>query len=179
MQNLQNAAVVITAESYEFFMGFATENVVIRGNRFIDVARDTQNLGLLMAYPAMLNITAVAGKGISDDYWKAKHEQGIFPQPSGFAPVCEIRNVLVEDNLFSSSPNMAALISSSKDVLITNNRFENVGYRRDPNAGKQIGHIFPGEISVVGTYENVTVEGSRWIDINNDHELVWFEQTGK
>lgn len=38
MENLQNAAVIITAESHEFFMAFMTENVVIQGNRFREVA---------------------------------------------------------------------------------------------------------------------------------------------
>ena len=179
MENLQGAAVLIPAETYEFFMGFMAENIVIRGNRFIDVARDIHNSRMLMTESAMLNIHAVVGTGIRDDYWKDKRQRGRFPQPAGFAPVCEIRNVLVEDNLFSTSPNMAILVSSAKDVAIRNNRFENVGYGRDPRVGSTIGHLFLGEISVVGAYDNVTVEGSTWIDMDNDHELVWFEKSGK
>jgi hypothetical protein len=179
MENLQNAAVIVTAESYEFFMGFMTENVVIRGNRFIDAARDRRNPRVAAAEPAMLNITAVAGKGIPDDYWKAKREKGIFPQPSGFAATCEIKHIVVEDNLFSTSPSMAILVTAAEDVAIRNNRFENVGYARDPQAGRAIDYEYPGEISVVGTYDDVTVEGSTWIDMDNDHELVWFEQPRK
>lgn len=134
---------------------------------------------MLMTASAMLSINVIVGKGIPDDYWKDKLEKWIFPQPSGFAPVCEIRNVLVEDNLFSTSPNMAILVSSAKDVVIRNNRFENVGYGRDPHFGRKIGHDYLGEISVVGAYDNVTVDGSTWIDMNNNRELVWFEQTRK
>jgi hypothetical protein len=176
MENLQNAALIITAESYEFFMGFMTENVVIRGNRFIDVARDRRNPRVLAADPAMLNITVLAGKGISDDYWKAKRDKGGYPQPTGFAATCETKNLVVEDNLFSTSPNMAILVTAAQDVVIRNNRFENVGYARDPQAGRAIGHEYRGEISVVGTYDNVKVEGNTWIDMNNGHELVWFEK---
>jgi len=179
MENLQNAAVIVTAESYEFFMGFMTENVVIRGNRFIDVARDRHNSRVAATDPAMLNITTVVGKGIPDDSWQAKREKGVFPQPSGFAATCETRNVVVEDNLFSTSPSMGILVSAAEDVAIRNNRFENVGYARDPQAGRSIGHEYRGEISVVGTYDGVTVEGSTWIDMDDDHERVWFEQPRK
>lgn len=179
MENLQDAGVLLTSESYEFFMGFMTENVVIRSNRFINVARNRRDSRKLMTASAMLSIDVLVGKGIPDDYWKDKFGKGIYPQPSGFAPVGEIRNIFVEDNLFSTSPNMAILVSSAKDVVIRNNRFENVGYARDPQSGSKIGHVYLGEISVVGTYENVTVEGSTWIDMNNNHELVWFEQPAK
>ena len=175
IQNLQNAAVIITAESYEFFMGFMTENVVIRGNQFRDVARDRRNPRIRATGPAMLNITVLPGKGISDDHWKAKREKNIFPQATGFASVCEVRNVVVEDNLFSTSPSMAILVTAAEGVAIRNNRFENVGYARDPQAGRAIGHEYRGEISVVGTYDDVTVEGNTWTDMNNDHERVWFE----
>lgn len=179
MENLQNAAVIITAESYEFFMGFMTENVVIRGNQFRDVARDRRNPRIRATDPAMLNITVLAGKGISDDHWKAKREKGVYPEPTGFAETCEVRNILVEDNLFSTSPSMAILVTAAADVAIRNNRFENVGYARDPQAGRPIGHEYRGEISVVGAYDDVTVEGSTWVDMDNDHELVWFEKSGK
>ncbi len=64
-------------------------------------------------------------------------------------------------------------------VAIRNNRFENVGYARDPQTGRPIGREYRGEISVVGTYDDVTVEGSTWGDMDNDHELVWFEKSGK
>lgn len=179
MENLQNSAVIITAESYEFFMGFMTDNVVIRGNQFINVARERRNLRIAATDPAMLNLTTVVGKGVPDDYWKAKRDKGIFPEPTGFAATCEIKNVVVEDNLFSTSPSMAIAVSSAQDVAIRNNRFENVGYARDPRSGSKIGHVYLGEISVVGTYKNVTVDGSTWIDMNNNHELIWFEQSGK
>jgi hypothetical protein len=176
MENLQGAAVLLTAESYEFFMGFMTENVLIRGNRFIEVARDRRNPRVAAADPAMLNITAVAGKGISDDYWKAKREKGVYPQPSGFAATCETRSIVVEGNLFSTSPNMAILVTAAEGVAIRNNRFENVGYARDPQAGRPLGHEYRGEISVVGTYDDVTVEGNTLTDMNSDHEQVWFEK---
>lgn len=93
--------------------------------------------------------------------------------------MCEVRNVLVEDNVFSTSPSMAILVTAAEDVAIRNNRFENVGYARDPQAGRPIGREYRGEISVVGTYDDVTVEGSTWGDMDNDHELVWFEKSGK
>jgi hypothetical protein len=93
--------------------------------------------------------------------------------------VCEVRNVLVEDNVFGTSPSMAILVTAAEDVAIRNNRFENVGYARDPQAGRPIGREYRGEISVVGTYDDVTVEGSTWDDMDNDHELVWFEKSGK
>lgn len=179
MENLQDAAVLITAESYEFFMGFMTENVVIRGNRFVNVARNKRDARMQAVTPAMLNINSVAGKGIPDDYWKAKRDKGIYPQPTGFAATCEAKIIIVDDNLFSTSPNMAILVTAAEDVAIRNNRFENVGYARDPQAGRAIGHEYRGEISVVGTYDDVTVEGSTWTDMDNDHELVWFEQPGK
>lgn len=61
------------------------------------------------------------------------------------------------------------------------NRFievvKNTQNARDAQAGRPLGHEYRGEISVVGTYDDVTVEGSTWTDMNNDHELVWFEQT--
>lgn len=85
------------------------------------------------------------------------------------------KNVCIENNLFSTSPSMAIAVSSAEDVAIRNNRFENVGYARDPQAGRAIGHEYRGEISVVATYDKVTVEGSTWTDMNHDHELVWFE----
>lgn len=176
MENLQDAAVLLTTESYEFFMGFMTENVVIRGNRFINVARNKRDARMQAANTAMLTINSVAGKGIPDDYWKAKRDKGIYPQPTGFAALCEAKNIVVEDNLFSTSPNMAILVTAAEDVAIRNNRFENVGYARDPQAGRPLGHEYRGEISVVGAYEDVTVEGNTWTDMNDDHDQVWFEK---
>lgn len=127
----------------------------------------------------MLNITVLAGKGISDDYWKAKWDKGMYPEATGFAATCEARNILVEDNLFSTSPTMAILVTAAADVAIRNNRFENVGYARKPEAGRPLGHEYRGEISVVGTTDEVTVEENTWIDMNDDHERVWFEKQGK
>lgn len=89
------------------------------------------------------------------------------------------KDVCIENNLFSTSPSMAILVTAAEGVAIRNNRFENVGYARDPQDGRPRGHEYRGEISVVGTYDDVTVEGNTWIDMNDDHERVWFEQQWK
>jgi len=79
---------------------------------------------------------AMAGRGFRfsyffiDDSWKSKRDKGVHPEPTGFAATCEARNIVVENNLISTSPNMAVLVTAAADVAIRNNRFENAGCAR-------------------------------------------------
>ena len=174
-EDLQNAAIMVTEDTFDFYLGYFPENYLIRHNRFTRTSNDIINPRVRSSSGAVVVINSICGDNVPDETNRKKYEERIWPEPSCFSPLQVIKNIIVKGNHFDTSPQMAILATSTDGLLIENNTIENVGYCRDKKDGEALHASFDGEITILQSCRNVIVQDNEFVDMNSPYQNVYCE----
>lgn len=137
--NTMCAAMQVTTDARYWHEGFASENVVIRGNTMEGCNYAVWDRHAKGRHPACLNVVADTVSGLSA---AAVHS-----------------NIVIEHNTIKDTPGLAILVTSASDVIIKDNTIIDANTEPFNGAGSGIGLPVRGSV-MVARASGVTLSGN-------------------